>query len=165
MDSTSTAGDTTSEELHRVTTIAPSTQAMDPSSQFVQSEGSKEDVQTRDPSKLDVAPNPPKTASVGTQVGTTEHEQVSTNDFRDDVSIDSLEIDDMRQFQRAQHRYPAGAEVFASRHKKDGKKFLKVAAFYTEILETRVASIEKELLELQYEVGFKERRNERGYVM
>ena len=171
MDSTPTAGDSTSEELHRVATAAslittaPRTQATDPSSQFVPQEGSKEDVRSRDPSKLDAAPKSADVASVGTQADIKEHEQVSTNDIRDDVSIDSIDMDDTRSFLLETIRDPRGTEYIASYHKKNNTKFSRVAAIYAEILEVRVAVVEKELLELQYEIGSKERRNESRYVM
>ena len=42
-------------------------------------------------------------------------------------------------------------------YKRLGTKYARVAAIYTEGLESRVSGVEKELLELQYEFGSKER--------
>lgn len=169
MDSSSTAGDSASEELQRVSAATslkpatPRTQATEIRSRSMTQDGNKEDVQIRDAPKLDAAPDPPEAARASAQAGTKEDGQISTDDIKDDVSIAS---DDL-EFERARtHRFSGEAypKSLLKRYKQDGTKYARTTATYIEGLEARVMTVERELLELQYDVGSKARPDEERQV-
>ena len=169
MDSISTAGNFEPVKLQRVpseASLSPTDsrkQAADIQSQPEQHGRNREDLQTQDFAKQDVAPDSPETADAGVHSDTREDRQASTNDIRDDVSIASSAIADETGKQPI-HITKLHDEDHIASFKKKGTKYARVAALYTEGLENRVGALETELLELQYEFGSKERPGEERQV-
>ncbi len=169
MDSTSTAGNFESVKPQRVpseASLSPidnSIPAADIRSQPEQHGRDGEESQTRDFAKQDVAPDSPESADAGVHPDTTEDMQSSTNDIRDDVSIDSIALYDERRTQRLNLTVEHDEDE-VTRYKQRGTKYARVAAIYTEGLESRVGALERELLELQYKFGSKERPGEERQV-
>lgn len=157
MNSTSTAGELASEKVQRDSSAASLKLAEQwKFIQPVQHEGKEELVQTRDSAKQDLAPDSLEATDAGGQADLEEDEHSPTNDIRDDVSIASRtlerEIIEMPWEYRKQR-----PDWMVENYKRHGTKYARVAAIYTEGLETRVGTLEKELLELQYKFGSKER--------
>ena len=164
-----TAGDLGSEKLQRV----PSTASLDPAesraqatealSQAVQHGEIEEDVQTRHPAKQDLTADSPEHQGASAQADVKEDEHSPTDDIKNDVSISSTEL-----------RYDTGGIMLNFKkepsrkrfevHKKNGTRDARAAAIYTEGLELRVGALEREVLELLYEVGSKERPKEERHV-
>lgn len=169
MDSTSTPGDFVSEELQEVATAASlntattRVQATEVQSQPVQHGGDEEDVQARDSFHHGLASDSDEAESGGENAKLKEDEPSPTDDFKDNASIDSDELMFHSIGQQIDHR--RGSSKSFAMHKQYGTKYARVAALYTEGLETRVRTVEKELLELQYELGSKERPNEGRQVI
>lgn len=165
MDPTSTTGDFASEKLQRVPSAAslnpaePHIQATKVQFQPVQHGGNREDEQTRDSAEHDVDPDSLEAAVAGAQENTQEDRHSPINDIRDDVSICSDDLIEERLFGRTDFRLEE-SEHWSKRSKKKGTKYARVAALYTEGLESRVGTLERDLLELQYEVGAKEKPSE-----
>lgn len=164
MDSTSTPGDFVSEELQEVATAASlntattRVQATEVQSQPVQHGGDEEDVQARDSFHHGLASDSDEAESGGEDANLKEDEHPHTDDFEDDTSIDALSLDSQNLHYRNYGREQPSRVV--AKYKQHGEKYARVAAVYTEGLESRVHTVEKELLELQYELGSKERPNE-----
>ena len=164
MDSTSTPGDFVSEQLQKVATAASLNtattrlQATEVPSQPAQHGGNEEDVQACDSLNHGLASDPDEAENGGEHANVKEDEHSPTDDFKDDASIDSDNSSDQNfgilPFGEEQRRR------MVARLKQYGHKYARVAAVYTEGLESRVHTVEKELLELQYELGSKERPNE-----
>lgn len=169
MDSTSTPGDFVSEELQEVATAASlntattRVQATEVQSQPVQHGGNEEGLQPREFPHHGLASDSAEPGIGGEQANMKEDEPSPTDDFKDSASIDSdaLMFHTTEQYVDYKSRQ---SESFAM-HKQYGTKYARVAALYTEGLETRVRTVEKELLELQYELGSKERPNEGRQVI
>ena len=166
MDSTSPAGGSASEELQRapaatsLESATPVTQATKVHHQSIQQGDLKEDVQTRDLTKLEVTPESSGSASAGAQARTKEGGQASTNDIKDNVSILSVDQESQRLNQPLDFRIDV--PYMTVDYQQNRAKYARAAAIYTEGLENRVSTVEKDLLELQYELGSKERPSEEG---
>ena len=170
MDSILTAGDFASETLQRVpSTASPSSaehrvQATEVHSQPGWHGGNREDVQTRDSAEKDVAPDSPEAPDIVAQADTKEDGHSSTNKIEDDISIDSNDL--FNEHTSLETDFERRHEPWLIKsYKEKGTKYARAAALYTEGLETRVGALEKELLELQYEFGSKERPSEEMQVM
>ena len=169
MDSTSTPNDFASGELQRVHTAASPNaatthvQATDVHSQPVHHGGSEEDVQARGSFHHGLALNSDEAENGGEQSNLKEDGHSPTDDFKDDVSIDSDALDH-QQIENYDDLI-RGASRYIADYKRYGTKYGRVAAVYTGSLEIRVRTVEKELLELQYELGSKERPNEGRQVI
>lgn len=165
MDPTSTTGDFVSEKLQRVPSAVsldpadPRIQATEVDPQPVQHEGNGEDEQTRDSANQDVAPDSPEAAVAGAQANTEEGGHSHINEIKDDVSVDSSDLRIERESQPYDHRGQHDGYL-VERYKEKGTKYARAAAIYTEGLENRVGTLERELLELQYEVGSKKKPSE-----
>ena len=175
MDSTSTAGDSVSEELQSdatatsLNTATPITQAVDINAQSVQHERSKEDGQTQDSTKLEAALDPLKAAGAGAQAGTEEVGQSSTDEIEDDVSVNENELEEQKEYlnytNQETHTQSSNTKQYVNtEYKRQGTKYAQVAAIYTQGLEHRVGMVERDLLELQYKLGSKERPKEARQV-
>ena len=168
MDSTSNPGDYASEELQRVATTAslntatPRVQATEAHSQPVQHGGNEEDLQPHEFPHHGLASDSAEAGIGGEQANMKEDEPSPTDDFKDNASIDSQAL--MIHTIQQHYDYKRGSSESA-KHKQYGTKYARVAALYTEGLEIRVRTVEKELLELQYELGSKERPNEGRQVI
>ena len=170
MDPSSASDDSFSEKLQEV----PSARSFKPAKSFSQatkfpsqSEQQGEnggEVPTYDPAKLDLTPESPEAVDTGAQADIEVGGHAPVDDIRDDVSISSLDLEMQRERQpndfSEEHR---GSLVEG--YKRQGTKFARAAAIYTEGLENRVGVLERELLELQYKVGSKERHNEERQVL
>ena len=162
MDSSSTAGDSVFEELQSDATAAflntatPRVQSTETHSQPVHHEGVTEEVQTHNISEHDLGLDSPNAKNVGAQMKAEENDRSPTNDIKDDASISSLQLRLQRDDQPYNFRSEHPPEL-TWQYKQDGAKYARTAAVYIEGLENRVMTVEKELLELQYEVGSKER--------
>ena len=169
MDSTSSPGDFASEERQRVATAASPNaatthvQATDVHSQPLHHGGSEEDVQARGSFHHGLASNSDEAENGGEQSNLKEDGHSPTDDFKDDVSIDSDALDD----HQIAHHFDFGRDSseLIAKHKQYGSKYARVAALYIDGLEIRVRTVEKELLELQCELGSKERPNEGRQVI
>lgn len=165
MDSTSTAGDFASEKVQTIPSAAslnlaePRVQATELHSHPVQQGQNGEESQTCVSAKQYLAPDSPEATNAGAQAGIKEDGHSPTNDIEDDVSITGAEINITRDRQTYQFEHEDHSKL-AEGYKRSGRKNARAAAIYTEGLEIRVGVLEKELLELQFEVGSKERRNE-----
>lgn len=169
MNSTLTAGDIESEDLQRIPagpsleSATPRTQAIKNSPHSITQDSNNEDVQIREPPKLDVAPEPPEAARASAQADTKEDGHISTDDTKDDFSIASDDLD----FVRVRPRRGLGKtneKVLLKRYRRNGAKHARTTATYIETLENRVMTVERELLELQYEVGSKATLDEERQV-
>lgn len=164
MDSTSTPGDFVSEELQEVATAASLNtattrlQATEVQSQPVQHGGDEKDVQARGFFHHGLASDSDEAESVGENANLNEDEHPHTHDFEDDTSMDTEILIDQR-LNLLNYGKEQSSEMVA-KYKQHGDKYARVAALYTEGLESRVHAVERELLELQYELGSKERPNE-----
>lgn len=170
MDAILTAGDFASETLQRVPSAAspssaePHVQETEAHSQPVWHGGNREDVQTRDSAEKDVAPDSPEAPDIVAQADTKENGHSPTNKIEDDISIASGDI--FNEHTSLEADFERRHEPWLVKHYKEkGTKYARVAALYTEGLETRVGALEKELLELQYEVGSRERPSKERQVM
>lgn len=164
MDSTSTPGDFVSEELQEVATAASlntattRVQATEVQSQPVQHGGDEEDLQPHEFPHQGLASDSAEAGIGGEQANMKEDEHPHTDDFEDNTSIDTDSLI-FRSYNFRHYGRERPSELVA-RYKQHGDKYARVAAVYTEGLESRVHTLEKELLELQYELGSKERPNE-----
>lgn len=169
MDSTSTSGDFESEELQEVATAASlntattRVQATEVQSQPVQHGGNEEDLQPHEFSQHGLASDSDEAGNGGEQANMKKDEPSPIDDFKDNASIDSQAL--MIHTIQQHYDYRRGSSETFAKHKQYGTKYARVAALYTEGLEIRVRTVEKELLELQYELGSKERPNEGRQVI
>ena len=170
MDPTSTTGDLASENIEKVPSAGSiksadfPIQATDVRSQSEQYGGSAEDLITRDLAKLGAIPDSPKAVDAGAQADTKKDGLSRTKDIKDDISIPNVELRLMKERQPYAFEEEHSDSLLAD-YKKDGAKYARVAALYTEGLQTRVSTLEKDLLELQYKLGSKERPDEERQVM
>lgn len=165
MDSTLTDGNFESVRPQKasLSPIDTSIPAADIRSQPEQHGRNGEDLQTRDFAKQDVVSDSPETADAGVHSDTKEDRQSSTKDIRDDVSItSSAVIEDTKGMPIILSKLLHEEKI--TQYKQRGSKYARVAALYTEALENRVGALERELLELQYEFGSKERPGEERQV-
>ena len=130
----------------------PQVQAKEVLSQPMQHEADGEEPETGVFAKQDLAPDSPEATTAGAQA-----------DIEEDTH---LPIDAMIRMARtirfrpkAIPEFRRGPSIQEIREdiKEKGSSYALVASMYTESLETRVGVLEKELLDLQYEVGSKER--------
>lgn len=135
---------------------------MEVHSRPVQHGVNEENVQTRDSANQELLPDSPEATNAGAQAGTKENGHSPPNDVQDDVSISSEDLMDARVLQPVDFKKPEHYPHFFEACKEKGPKYARVAALYTETLENRVGVLEKELLELHYEVGSKERPYEKS---
>ena len=162
MGSTSSDGDLAPEELQINATAAPlntapdGVQATEFGSQLAQHGTDEGQGQTHGFLRHDPASGSPEATDADVRADTKENKHSPANESSDDISIDSVEIRVWRNEQPYDFRDPPG-ESLSAEYKRQGAKYARVAAVYTEGLENRVSGIEKELLELQYEFGSKER--------
>ena len=162
MGSSSNDGDLAPEELQRNATAAPlntaphGVQATEFGSQLLQHRTDEGEGQTRGFLRHDPASGSPEATDADVRADTKENKHSPTNESSDDISIVSAEIRVQRNEQPYDFRDPQGVFMTAE-YKSQGAKFARVAAIYTEGLENRVSGIERELLELQYESGSKQR--------
>ena len=162
MGSTSSDGDLAPEELQMNPTAAPlntapdGVQATELGSQLLQHRTDEGEGQTRGFLRHDPASGSPEATDADVRADTKEIKHSPANESGDHISIDNDEIEDQRVRQPYDFRDPPGDSLSAD-YKRQGAKYARAAAIYTEGLETRVSGIEKELLELQYEFGSKER--------
>lgn len=138
---------------------------MEVHSRPVQHGVNEENVQTRDSANQELLPDSPEATNAGAQAGTKENGHSPPNDVQDDVSISSEDLMDARVLQPVDFKKPEHYPHFFEACKEKGPKYARVAALYTETLENRVGVLEKELLELHYEVGSKERPYEKRQAM
>ena len=170
MDSTSTTGDLASENIEKVPSAGPmkSTdfpiQATDVRSQSEQYGGSTEDLITRDLAKLGTIPDSPEAVDAGAQADTKKDGLSRAKDIKDDISIPNIDLRLMKSEQPYNFEEEHSDDLLAS-YKRDGAKYARVAALYTEGLQNRVSTLEKDLLELQYKLGSKERPDEERQVI
>ena len=170
MGSTSSGNDLAPEELQINATAAPpniapdGVQATEFGSQPVQHGTDDGEGQTRGFRRHDPASGSTEATDAEARADTKEEEHLPTNEIRDDISISSHEIRLQRDQQAYDFRNPP-MESLSAKYKSHGAKYARVAAIYTEGLEHRVSEIEKELLELQYESGSKERPDQERRVI
>ena len=100
----------------------------------------------------------PNAATARVQATDVHSQPVQHGGNEDDASIDSSIL--LRQHRWNLRYSDAKPSGLVTEYKQCGNKYARVAAVYTEGLESRVHTVEKELLELQYELGSKERPNE-----
>ena len=137
----------------------PQVQAKEVPSQPVPHGADGEENKTSGPAKQDLALDSPEATTAGAQADSVEDTPLPVADTSDDgSSIESSDLDDLRirQIRRMRPSHRRLLEKF----KKGGPKHARVASTYTEGLEARVGTLEKDFLELQYEVGSKERPDE-----
>ena len=162
MGSTSSDSDLASEELQRNETAAPlnttpdGVQATELDSQLVQHGTDEGEGQTHGFRRHDTASGSPEATDADVRADTKGDKHSPANESEDDSSIDSHEMADLRADQPL---YVGVGQEDPSNaiYKSQGAKYARVAAIYTEGLENRVSGIEKELLELQYQFGSKDR--------
>ena len=166
MDSTSTAGDIPTAELPRMSSAAAlkpaklHEQAIEGPSQPVQHGADGEESQTGVLVKQDLASDSPKATTADAQAHIKEDTHSSTVDNSGDASsVDSSDLEDVRIRQPLDVKTPHYPSLLLS-YKESGPKYARAASLHAEGLEARVGVLEKELLELQYGVGSKERPDE-----
>ena len=164
MNSTSTAGDFATAELPRMSSAASlepaelHVQATELPSQPVQHGADGEESQTGVFVKQDLAPDSPEATTAGAQADIKENTHIPILDTSDDDS--SIHSSDVEEVRVGQPFNLKGKHLLLEKYKEDGPKYARAASIYAEGLEHRVGVLEKELLELQYEVGSKERPDE-----
>ena len=166
MDSTSTAGDLSPRELPKMSSAAslkaeePQVQAKEVLSQPMQHGADGEEPKTGVLAKQGLALDSPEATTAGAHADIrkdTNPPIVDTSD--DDSSVDSSDLEDVRIMQPIDHKRPHSPSLLV-KYKESGPKYARAASTHAEGLEARVGILEKELLELQYEVGSKERPDE-----
>lgn len=125
-------------------------------SQSTHQGGNGGDAHTHDSAKFGLAPDSPGAAEAGAKAKGKEDGPALTNDLKDDVSVSSIDLECQREDQHNNFKYKHGPWLEEG-YKEKGTKYARAAAIYTEGLEIRVGSLEKELLELQYNFSSKER--------
>ena len=162
MGPTSSDGDLAPEELQMNATAAPlntvpdGVQATEIDSQLVQHGTDEGEGQTRDFRRHDTASGSPEATDADVRANTKEDEHSSANESVDDSSIDSDDINETMMDQPYDFRDRQGVRA-TEKYKRQGTKYARVVSIYSVGLENRVSGIERELLELQYEFGSKER--------
>ena len=166
MDSASNAGDFPAAKLPRMSSAAslepaePHVQATRPPSQLVRDGADEEESQSGDFVKQDLASDPPEATTAGAQADIKEDTHLPTVDTSDDdSSVDGSDLEDVRVRQPIGLKIPHSLSLML-KYKESGPKYARAASTYVEGLEARVGVLEKDLLELQYEVGSKERPDE-----
>ena len=162
MGPTSSDGDLAPEELQRNATAAPLNtdphriQAMEFGSQPVQHGIEEGKGQTCGIRRHDPASGTLEAPDADVRANTKEDEHSSANESVDDSSIDSDDINQDMMDQPYDFRDRQGVST-TEKYKRQGTKYARVVSIYSVGLENRVSGIERELLELQYEFGSKER--------
>lgn len=129
-------------------------------SQPVQHGADGEESQTGVSVKQDLAPDSPEATTAGAQADIKENTHIPTSDASDDdSSVDSSDLEEVRIRQSIELKIPHTPSLLL-KYKENGPKYARAASIYVEGLEIRVGVLEKDLLELQYEVGSKERPDE-----
>ena len=166
MDSTSTAGDFSTAELPRTSSAASPepaklhVQATEISSQPVQHGADGQESQSGVFVKQDLARDSPEATTAGAQAEIKEDTHLPTVDTSDDdSSVDSSDLEDVRIMQPLDLKTPPYPSLLL-KYKESGPKYARAASTHAEGLEARVGVLEKDLLELEYEVGSKERPDE-----
>ena len=166
MDSTSTAGDSSTTELPRMSRAASleparlHVRATELPSQPVQDGADGEESQSGVFVKQDLASDSLEATTAGAQADIKEDTHLPTDDTSDDdSSVDSSDFEDVRFRHPIDVKKPLPPSLML-KYKEIGPKYARAASIYIDGLEARVGLLEKDFLELQYEVGSKERPDE-----
>lgn len=121
-------------------------------------------VHSQDSTKQELNPDSPEATNAGAQADVQEDGNSPNDDIKDDVSVASYTV----RIQRSEQPYDykdEHTERLVADYRRDGTKYARVASIYTEGLENRVGTLEREILELQYKFGSKEKPNEERQVI